>query len=136
MRAERRPGFVAQQIDASKIIHVGAPQPPVRPDESARPDDIDPDAQARRQPENRAGILRDVRFVKGKTHESGNDTTWRRSAAGKLCMDGAIRLYPLAVARVTGLRGRKMQRLRQVVAWRGGPVDASHCRSGRADATR
>lgn len=54
-----------------EIIHAGAPEVPVRPQEPAGPDHVDRDSEAGGEAQHRTGILRYVGLEQGKAHRGG-----------------------------------------------------------------
>ena len=66
--AKAPPGLVADDIDPVQIVHPGAPQARVGPNEAARLDDIDADRGTGGQPQDRAGVLGYVGLIEGETH--------------------------------------------------------------------
>jgi len=59
---ECRPRGMPENLQAGRIIEQGTSETPVIEQESAWLDQVDLDAEARRQPQQRTGILRNVRF--------------------------------------------------------------------------
>ena len=62
---EGRPVGVLDHGGARQVIQPGAFQVAVGEHEAARMDDVDRDAEAGAKPQDRAGVLRDVRLEKG-----------------------------------------------------------------------
>ena len=61
-----------------QIIHAGAAEVPVGDRKAGRFDDVGFDIETGAEPENRACILGDVRFVKGDPHgRSGKFALWQ-----------------------------------------------------------
>ena len=71
------PAGVADELDRAEIVHAGATQPSVVEDEAAGLDDVDRDAEAGGEAEQRAGILRDVRLVEDEAHGAGFGVAWQ-----------------------------------------------------------
>src|SRR6185503_14216193 len=67
-RAERLPRAVPCELDLIQIIHAGALQMAVVPDEAERLDEIGGDPQAGAEAQNRAGVLRNIGLIKREPH--------------------------------------------------------------------
>ena len=59
---------MAGQGNLIQIVHAGAPKGTIGDRKAGRLDDVRFDTQAGAKPENRAGILGDVRLVEGDPH--------------------------------------------------------------------
>src|SRR5439155_20036905 len=68
------PAGMTRELGRAEIVHAGATQPSVVEDEAAGLDDVDRDAEAGGEAEQRAGILRDVRLVEDEAH--GRASRW------------------------------------------------------------
>ena len=65
---EGRERAVADDGDLVEIVHAGAPEGAIGDRKAGRFDDVRFDAQAGAEPQNRAGVLGDVRLVEGDPH--------------------------------------------------------------------
>ena len=64
---------MAGQGDLVEIVHAGPAEGAIGDREAGRLNDVRFDTQAGTKPENRAGILGDVRLVKGDPHGGSGD---------------------------------------------------------------
>ena len=62
---------MAEDFRLPAVIHGDPAQPPVIKHEAAGLYDVYRNTKTGRQTENRAGVLRDIRLVKGYTHDKG-----------------------------------------------------------------
>ena len=102
---ERRPRGMPRQRHLVEIVHAGAAEGAVGDREAGRLDDMGRDAEAGAEPQNRAGILRDVGLVKGEVHGasgsgSGSCPVRRRNCVSakrfsRSCADAAKAGLPL-----------------------------------------
>ena len=67
-RLEGAPGRVARHVERVEVVESGAAEVAVGDVEPRRLDDVDRDAEARRQAQHGAGVLRDVGLVESKAH--------------------------------------------------------------------
>ena len=65
---EFRPGVVAGQADLIEVVHSGPPEAPARGGKAGRLDNVGGHVQARAEPQNRSGILGDIRLEKRDLH--------------------------------------------------------------------
>ena len=68
---ERVPGDVPGQVDLVEIVHAGAAEGAVGDRKAGRLDQVRLDPEAGGEPQDRAGILRDVGLVEGDAHGAG-----------------------------------------------------------------
>ena len=59
---------MAHDGDLVEVVHSGAAEMPVRNGESGRLDNVGLDTETGAEPQNRPGVLRDVRLKKDDTH--------------------------------------------------------------------
>ncbi len=74
---------MADDLGVPPVIHGNPPQASVIKHETAGLDDIHRNAEAGRQTENRSGVLRDIRLIKGDTHDKG--IPLRRASRNHAC---------------------------------------------------
>src|SRR3954471_9407873 len=79
---ERPPGDVTGDGDTVQVIEAGPTQMTVGHVEPRRFDDVDRNAEARREAEHRSGVLGNVRLEKGKAWHSSVIGGWRACVKG------------------------------------------------------
>ena len=89
---ENAPGDVAVERDLVEIVHAGAAEGAVGGGKPGRLDDMGLDAKAGRQPQNRAGVLRNVGLVEGDPHGAFRARSGRRQSAKPAIREGVVRL--------------------------------------------
>jgi hypothetical protein len=74
-----------------EVVHSSPAKMPVADRKTCRLDDVGLDAQARAEPENRSGILWNIRLEESNTH-SGTALSTRQNVAKNLCLVWFLRV--------------------------------------------
>jgi hypothetical protein len=76
---------MAAENEIGRVIEDGALEPPVIEQETARLDQIDGYPEARREPQQGPGVLRNVRFEQRETHTTSTNVMVYTRIAAQLC---------------------------------------------------
>jgi hypothetical protein len=82
-----------------EIIHASASERPVRHVEAGRLDDVDANAEAGGEPEDRAGIAGDIRLVEGDAQSAQFRQFLKRCLMATPCQDGTKNAHPAVAIR-------------------------------------